>query len=456
MPKTSRTLQTLLAGLWILVLAAPAAAAPMDSTVLGSDGELYRVDSAVSESENPFLALHIQRPDGTTEMVTVPGTEGFGVESSPYLHYENASKTLFVTWEERFNFIHARIWLIGYRQGGWSEAIEVAEDPFALKRESRLTATHDSFVVPLPAGGEISVVRTVLHVVWVQERFDGQFVAYAPVTLINGFYVGHHEIFDIASMVQTEQPQLVDLWQTAVPVVAAGDTDHSVIIGFVDPDSGRVASVRVTMLAGELSMLADELRSHLIDFGAQYDRQTPDGLRRLGDELRSHLIDFGHRLDPQILRSIAEDLRSHLIDFGAQYEPTEIRRLATDLRSHLIDFGFRVEDRGLRRTTADQSSPETIDFEANVDATGELRPVAQVAQLRVVKTWALPAEATPQSVLLLSRSGGEALLAWEHEGTLYYRETAKGEWGPVLHLPSGGALGSDEKLTVLKNRVRNR
>lgn len=456
MRRASRTLLTLLAGLWVVVPATPAAAAPTDPAVLGSDGELYRVMSSVSDAGNPFLALHIQRPDGSNEVVTVPETEGFGVESSPYLLYENASRTLFLTWEERFNFIHARIWLSGYRQGEWSEPIEVAEDPFALKRESRLAATQDSFAVPLPAGGEISVVRTVLHVVWVQDRFDGQFVAYAPVTLLNGFYVGHHEIFDIAAMVQTDQPQPVDLWQTAVPVVAAGDNDHSVIIGFVDPDSGRLASVRVTMLAGELSMLADELRSHLIDFGAQYDRQTPEGLRRLADDLRSHLIDFGHRLDPQILRSIAGDLRSHLIDFGAQYGPEEIRRLASDLRSHLIDFGFRVEDRGLRRATAEQTSPATIDFEANVDPTGEARPVAQVAQLRTMKTWARPAEATPQSVLLLSRSGAEALLAWELEGTVYYRETSKGEWGPVLHLPSGNGLGSDEKLTVLKNRVRNR
>lgn len=456
MRRTRNTLLTLLAALWVLAPASPATAAPKDVAVLGSDGELYRVIPTVSDSGNPFLELHVQRPDGIGEVVTVPGTEGFEVESSPYLLYENASRTLFLTWEESLNVLHQRIRVIGHQHGQWTEVIEVATDPYALKGKPSLAATRDTFVMPRLDGGDETITRSILHVTWVEQGHESPMIAYAPVVLLDGRYIGHHQIVDLTAVMGTEAPNPTDLWQATPPSVAVADDNHSVIFGFVHPDSGQVTSVRLTILSGELSVIADELRNHLIDFGARHDWQSPEGLRRLADELRNHLIDFGHHLDPQILRSIADDLRNHLIDFGAQYESTEIRRMAGDLRNHLIDFGFRVEERGLRRTAASQSSFATIDFEASVDPSGERRPVAQIAQLRAVKTWPRPAEATPESTLLLSGSGAETLLTWQEDGRVFYRETARGEWGPVLHLPGGNGLRSEDKLTVLQNRVRHR
>lgn len=434
-----------------LVVSASAAPAP---AVLGGDGELYRLVNSVSESGDPILLLSTHHPDGTFAVTTVPETEGAGVESSAHLIYEHSSRTLFLTWEERFNSLHQRIRLIGFAQGAWTDVIEVATSPFSTKGEPSLAATQDSFAVRGPEGAEETVSRTVLHVVWVEQGHPGHMISYAPVTLLNGRYIGDHPIIDLSALIQAETVSVTDLWQATAPVVAVADDDHSVTIGFVHPYTGRIVSTRITMLAGELSVLADELRSHLIDFGARTDWQSPEGLVRLADGLRSHLIDFGHRIDPHILRSIADDLRSHLIDFGAQYEPGEVRRLASDLRSHLIDFGFRLDDRGLRRANA-ASAAARIEMVAEPEST-DVAPVSHVAVARPVTSWDLPAEATADASLLLSRSGREALLAWERNGALFYRETAKGEWGPVLRLPGSTMLGDEQKLRILENRVRNR
>lgn len=430
------------------------AAATSAPAVLGSGGELYRLVKATDALGDPLLLLSTQQPDGTIELTTVPQTEGAGVEGSAHLIYESTSRTLFLTWEERFNFIHHKIRLIGYSQGTWTEVIDVAADPYALKGEPSLAATRDSFVVMGADGEDEQVSRTILHVVWVQQSHEGQMVAYAPVTLLNGRYIGTHQTVDLSALVRSEAVNATDLWQATPPSVAVGDDDHSVIIGFVHPDTGSLSAMRITMLAGEISALADELRSHLIDFGARHDWQTPEGLVRLADDLRSHLIDFGHRVDPQIMRSIADALRSHLIDFGAQYEPSELRRLASDLRSHLIDFGFRLEDRGLRRAAA-ASAATRIEMVADPQA-ADVATVSHVALVRPVGTWSRPAEATVDATLLLSRSGREALLAWEQGGTLSYRETADGEWGPPMRLPKGSALAAEEKVRILENRIRNR
>lgn len=452
----------------VFTLSGPTATAETTSSsaVLGGEGELYRliygsrgeVTGApdAPDADEPVMALVVRHADGTVEQALVPETEGPEIERSPFLIYENASRTLFVTWEERKNHIHSRIRLIGYRDGDWGEMIEVADDPFAFKGEPRLAATQDSFVVDGEDGEEHRVARTMLHVVWVEERGSGQVVAYAPLTLLDGQSIGERRIFDLSSMVPATDPGFTDLWSVTPPVVMAGDDDHSIVVGLVDSVSGRMASIRIGLLPGELAVVADELRSHLIDVGVRHDWQDPEGLRALADELRSHLIDVGHRLDPQILGHIADGLRSHLIDVGVSYPRSDVRQLADDLRSHLIDVGFRLDDRGLRQTSGASSTAVIEVVAASDPASGDAGPASQMAQLRTARTWPLPAEASADSVLLVSRSGHEALLAWEDADGVFYRETAHGEWGATRRLPIAADLDGGETLSLLHHRIRYR
>lgn len=454
MRKTQVAFTILLAALTGVASLSTAAAPP--TALLGSEGEIYRLVRMHASSGDPYLLLTVQRVSGTTEMAVVPETEGPGNENSPYLIYDHGSQTVFLAWEERVNYIHSLIRLVGYRDGQWTQVIEVSEGSFGFKGEPRLAATQDSFAVALPDGGTRVVARTVLHVVWVEERSEGQLVAYAPVTLLDGQYVGQRRIFDLASLVVTEEPVAADLWSAAAPAVAAGADDHSIIVGLIDPDSGRLASLRVTMLSGEISMIADELRGHLIDVGVHHDWQTPEGLTRLADELRGHLIDVGYRLDPQILRQVADGLRGHLIDVGARYAPDELRRLANDLRGHLIDVGFRLDSGGLRRV-ASASSGVVIEV-APLDESGEeiASSMTQIAEITVTGEWVRPNEAVAGSTLLISRSGQAALLSWTDGQAVYYRETFGDEWSPVVRLPLGDTLDAEQASGLLQDRIRNR
>ncbi|HEX2164400.1 MAG TPA: hypothetical protein VHM02_10665 [Thermoanaerobaculia bacterium] len=453
-----------------LALAAATAAAGVAGAseapvALGSEGEIYRLvagpygalvpGGAEAAADDPALALRVQLADGTERLAVVPETAGPQAESSPFLLYEEASRTAFLAWEERTNHIHSRIRLAGYRGGEWTEIIEVSEGAFGFKGEPRLAVTQDSFVVADAEGATRTVSRTVLHVVWVEERTEGQVVAYAPVTLLDGRYIGQRRIFDLSALVGAAEPRATDLWQVAPPVLAAGEDDHSVIVGLVDPDGGRVASVRVAILPGELSMIADELRNHLIDVGVRYDWHAPDGLRRLADDLRNHLIDVGHRIEPQILRHVADDLRNHLIDVGVEYPPAELRRLAGDLRNHLIDVGFRLDARGLKRVTAGEGTRAVIEVGGAADD-GGTTTMTQVEQLTVVADWSRPEQAGAGATLLVSRDGGDALVSWSDGSSVFYRETFDGEWSPVMRLPLGGGLDAGEALTVLESRIRNR
>lgn len=450
-----------------LAAAAPAFAAAAEAPVaLGSEGEIYRLVAApygevfadgAAAAEHPVLALQVRHADGTELQTAVPETVGPEAESSPFLLFEEASRTAFLAWEERTNHIHSRIRLIGYRGGEWTEIIEVSEGAFGFKGEPRLAVTQDSFVVVDAGGLPRAVRRTVLHVVWVEERTEGQVVAYAPVTLLDGRYIGQRRIFDLSALVGAPEPRPTDLWQAAAPVLAASEDDHSVVVGLVDPDGGRVASLRIAMLPGELSRIADDLRNHLIDVGVRYDWSSPDGLRRLADDLRNHLIDVGQRLDPNILRHVADDLRNHLIDVGVQYPPAELRRLASDLRNHLIDVGFRLDARGLRRVTGAEGSRAVIEVAgADDEGDGAAPAMSQVAQVTVIADWARPEQAVAGATLLVSRDGGEALVSWTDGASVFYRETFDGAWSPVMRLPVGGGLDAAEALAVLENRIRNR
>lgn len=452
--KKAVRLASLIIGIAAVALASSAEAAPVAKPVLGSEGEVYRLVAAHDEAGDPFLVLHIEHPNGTAERIPVPATQGRGVESSPYLIYENASRTLFFTWEERLNYIHSLIHLVGFRDGEWTESIEVSEGSFGFKGAPRLAATQDAYVVGLAEGGTQVISRTVLHVVWVEERSEGQFVAYAPVTLLDGAYLGQRRIFNLSSMVAASEPLATDLWQSPAPIAAPAADDHSVNVAFIHPDSGRLASVRITMLPGELSRIADGLRNHLIDVGARYDWQSPTGLRRLADELRNHLIDVGVRLDPQILRHVADGLRNHLIDVGIQYSPSDLTRMAGDLRNHLIDVGFRLDDRGLRRISASTEPRPVIEVARIEDDDRSL--ATQVAQVTLAAKWTRPDEAVDGGTLMVSRSGQAALVSWTDGNAVFYRETFGDDWSPVVRLPLGESLGSEQAISLLQDRIRHR
>jgi hypothetical protein len=455
--------------LLLCVAAAPASAKSLSA--LGNQGQLYVLrtttygnvyaDAADSVAEDPVLLLEIQRPDQSVETTVVPGTEGAESENSAYMAYEPSSDTVFVAWERRTNLIHSQILLAGYSDGVWSDLISVSDKRFSLKASPQLTVTRDSFVALAEDGGAARrTQRTVLHVLWYEERSEGPAIVYAPIVLINGAYVGQHESLVLNELFAppADETGAPPLELSLAPVIAPTSDGHMVAAAYADPQTGALVTLRISLLSGEINSIAGDLRSHLIDVGARYHRDNPNGLQSLADDLRSHLIDVGVRMDPRLLDHVADDLRSHLIDVGVTYGPgpEETQRLARDLRSHLIDIGFRLENRGIRPAAVIEAKSFELLPEGDPESEVEESVVRQAAQVQLLARRQLP-EIGSEARVLLSGSGEDVLITWQEGPALRFRETTDdGEWSPAMSLPLTEELSFDRALTVLGQRIWQR
>jgi hypothetical protein len=128
---------------------------------------------------------------------------------------------------------------------------------------------------------------------------------------------------------------------------------------------------------------------------------------------------------------MAARTRSVLVEIGSGFDHAPIRRMHGGARAQLIGVGHRWEgperSHDLRLRLAAERTPPATD--------------------------GLPAS------LLLSGDGKDALVAWERDGIVYFRESddeAEGGWGPIRSL--GITAGGDPSLItdLLRDRVRGR
>lgn len=461
-------------GLALLLMQTLSASAAQ--SVLGSDGRLFTLREATygdveivsdAAAENPVLVLDIQSSDGVRTSTVVAGTEGPDIENFSFLSHEPSQDAVYVLWERRTNLIHSQVIMASYRGGEWSDEIAISDRRFSWKSSPVLVASRDSFHQPEQVEGNgleaASVQRTILHVLWTEDRPERRVTVYSPIVLINGSYVGNIGRIVLDDLV-TDGSGGTALDGLLISPSLKLSGQGKITLGFVTgSDEGRIATFRISVLSGEMSAMADDLRSHLIDFGARYDISDPEDVQRAGDDLRSHLIDFGARFDRPLVRHVADDLRSHLIDFGARSEGsppgTDAQALADELRSHLIDFGFRLDNRGVAATSdrprqqVDSRISESVpNFE-----TGAPSPVSQILQIE--STAVLPVPAIPRQVedaqLFVSPDGNSALVAWAAEGAVQYMETdsSSEQWSEVRTLRLDEQTSLSNALTILENRM---
>ncbi len=424
--------------------------------VVGSEGELYTLvygtfgelfDQAGSaEAANPVLALEIRRPGAATDRLLVADTGGNEVESSATLVYEESSRTLFVAWESRRAF-HSRIRLAAYSNGSWAEPIDVSDTRFSLKSAPKMAVTRESYKFVDDHGADVLVHRTLLHVVWQEERAEGMVVVYAPLVLIDGAYTGAHAIVTLVDLVPVAAEDLLATPLDTLPLaptLQAGSDDQSVVIGFVDPRTARLTSIEVSLLSGAISTVADEGRAHIIDLGSRYELGQQDELRAFADEVRGDLIDIGRHLDQRLLQMIADEIRVRVIELGTA-NGGEIGSIADAGRAHIIDLGARLQIRGLR--PVGPGATGVLDLSAESGASIVLR-------FDVVASLGLPAMGA-DPILLVSADGARALVAWEVEDRLEYRESKSGTWSDVASLPLT-ELGRDLAYEILEQRVGGR
>ncbi|MEM6455596.1 MAG: hypothetical protein AAF772_10910 [Acidobacteriota bacterium] len=460
-------------------------------TVAGPYADLFpRGETALPHHR--VLALDVQHPDGTIVRWLVPGTEDAAAEQPAALVYEDAGGVAYLLWEGRHNLLYPRLYLIGFDSATFGERIEIGGNPFAEKGAPQLTITRDSGLDP-------SDHVTVLNVAWWEHSSAGHRKRYAPIVLRDGLYVGSTPVADLsAAFVDGFTGSPADAALPTTLVVQPSRDAQTAILGFTDPDSGRLITLAIEALPAALNDLADDVRVQIINTGLQYPNPAA-----LADAVRVQIINTGARLqapanpdgaplDASVagvpdagtgtfhianLLYLAEQAHALIVGSlapeSASLTTEALDALADAVRVQIINTGATFQHGGL--TDASQG----IHFleVRTPDADGALQ-VRQVLKVAIRAERALPQldvltdAQGPQPSLYLSDDGREALLAWaSRDGrSLSYAETQRTDglpgasgtdWGPVrtLALDDGtrpGSLTLDEAQAMLARRMRER
>lgn len=424
----------------------------------GPYGELFPQGSETLAG-HPVLAVAVLHPDGTSERWLVPGTAGPEVEALSSLVLGPDGGTLHVLWQSGAGSPSLRLASLG-ADGAWAEVVDVSRGVAVLPGTARAAATRDSAEV---SGAEpdssVTMSRNVLHVVWLEEM-DGRTI-YAPVVIEDHAYIGDHALYALdelarsaggAEGAQGEGGAAPAAGGILGPAIEPGGDGAAAVAAFVDP-SGRLITVELRMVSGELSDVANRVRDEILDLAGTLEPGSPDSLESLAGGARAQLIGVGGRLQPALLQLLADEVESYilsegtdwafqpeamaartrgvLVELGSGFDHTPIRRMHGGARAQLIGVGHRWE--------------------------GPAR--SHDLRLRIAAERTPPSTDGAPAALFLSGDGEEALAAWELEGVVYFRESddeAEGGWGPVRSL--GITAGEDPSLItdLLRARVRGR
>jgi hypothetical protein len=450
-----------------LVLAATAAAhatAP-PGAVLGAEGELFLIEQGqygelmnqpqAPGADHSALVLRVRRADRPDELYPLPASLGAEVESTAALLYEEASDTLFVAWESRTNYIHSQVLLAGFSGGTWGDPVRVSDARFSFKSDPQLAVTRDTFEGRDPAGEPVEVKRTVLHVVWVEDRADGTAVPYSPVLLVDGVFDRSETgpIYVLTDLITERQEDLLPVPLADLPLpptVAAGSNDHSVILGFVHPASGRLITVDVAVLSGDVSSLAGIARAHIIESGSRYDSANPGDVSSLAGIARAHIIESGSRYDAAVLSYLADLVRVFVLEIAPEFDLSDegdLQSFSDKARAHIIESGVRLDRRGLRAQSS-QAPYRILDI-------GDAETSHQVSLAVIASRGLEGLEIGADPAVLLSPDGTDALIAWQHGDQLRYQESHGDGWSGVRAL-SLATIDFERALEIVEHRIRNR
>jgi len=440
----------LLAALLATTMLPAALAAESAPSVLGASGELYRVRSGTYEAlfphppagsgENPVLALDVVR-DGALQRFVVPGTEGVEAEQAPAITVDHSTNSVFLVWEGQHN-IHSVLDIVSYSEAGFGDVFEFSGDPFSTKANPQLAATLDRYQTLGDDGEPVSASRTILHLVWFDDGSVGQRVLYTPLVIEAGDVLRTNRVFDLQEL-DGGEPASGSAPATLLrkPQVRSGRDGQSVVIAFVAPGTGRLSSLELRSVTGELVSFADKARAQVIEIGYN---NTGLSRRAIADKARAQVIEIGRRL---MRKEAADFLAAGFLETVGASLPEESLEDVTDAaRAQVIEIGV-----SLRRGIADKARAQVIEIgRATAGPT-------HLLDLRKAGRRELPTLPERPLRVFLSQKGDDAALAWAVDDTVRYRETdGQGGWGPERVLTLGPGLSSDEAFALVQQRLAAR
>jgi hypothetical protein len=446
----------------LLAVASPAVGAPF---VLGPEGTPVRVlqgaygdffplgDEAPPQAS--VLVLEQQSGPETAQYHLVPGTEGPDTENGVSLIYDRGSRSLFVLWESQRGASSALNLIQWKPDRSWSQVIEVTDDPASEKSPPRLAVTQDTYTLEGDDGEPVTSHRTVIHVVWSENRAGVRETLYTALILEDDSYIGSNAIVSLNELVGSDlTPQgpapTASLLQS--PVVAPGSNPHAVVLGFVDPSSRQLVTVEANLLPRELSSVADGARAHIILIGHRDRGRT---VRSVAADARAHIILIGHRIHPHVRDFIADRAYSAMLAFGEDETAADhAEEMAESAWQAVLWAGLEIEEAGLLGLGADGE-------QIMVEMSPSSDPPTPEAASHVVQVQRLVHRVVPEmgdvpSRMFVSRDGRDVVIAWRQDSShLHFREsTPEGGWSDVQTLPLGETLSLADAYDLLEGRVR--
>ena len=420
----------------------------------GSYGELFP-EGTETLAEHPVLAVAVLRPDGSSERLLVPGTAGPEVERLSSLLIGPDGETLHVLWQSGIGSPSLRLVSRG-ADGAWAEVVDVSRGVAVFPGSPRAAVTRDSAEIEgEDSGSSVRMRRSVLHIVWLEEA--GGRTIYAPVVIADGVYIGDHSLLALDELAPAAGgAESGDAAPPAAgilgPAIEPGDDGAAAVAAFIDPASARLVAVELRMVSGELSDVANRVREEILDLAARLEPGSPDSLRDLAAGARAELLAVGTRLRPALLQLLAGELEAYILGHGSDWA-FQPEAMAERTRGVLVEIGSGFDHAPIRRL-AGGARAQMIGVGHRWE--GPARP--HDLRLRVAAERPAPETGGPAS-LFLSGDGEDALVAWELEGVVHFRESegdAESGWGPVRTL--GITAGDDPSLIadLLRARVRGR
>lgn len=450
----------------LAVSIAGADTAPSTARALAPNGDVFAIAEGTygeifpqgteTLAGHPVLAVAVIHPDGTSDRLLVPGTAGPEVEALSSLVLGPDGETLHVLWQSGAGSPALRLASLG-AGGAWADTVDVSRGVAVLPGTARAAATRDRAEV---AGAEpdssVTMSRNVLHVVWLEET-DGRTI-YAPVVIEDRAYIGDHALYALDELARSASGAEGEGGAGPAggilgPAIEPGDDGAAAVAAFVDPASGRLITVELRMVSGELSDVANRVRDEILDLAGTLQPGSPDSLESLAGGARAQLIGVGSRLQPALLQLLAAEIETYILSEGTDWA-FQPEAMAARTRSVLVEIGSGFDHAPIRRMHGGARA-QLI----GVGHRWEGPERSHDLRLRLAAERTPPATDGLPASLLLSGDGKDALVAWERDGIVYFRESddeAEGGWGPIRSL--GITAGGDPSLItdLLRDRVRGR
>jgi hypothetical protein len=449
---TTRTLLRQVCGSLLLValwVAAPAFGATSDPTVLGEAGALYSL-RATTIGANPALTLEVVRPGQPVTLATVPGTENESSEDSPSLIYQEQSDSIFLLWQSHDSGLHRALHLAVYRSGAWSSVTQLVGGPWSIKSAPQMLATHETF---RERGANVDRQLTVLHVLWAEEIGSFFETLYAPIVMVDGEYVGHHDLYRLSDFDAAEPANLAFDVSAAVqqaPRLRPGRDNRSVAVAFANAATKRLVAMEIDVVPRALTRLGEEARGHIIITGVR--NGYPAKRAASASEVAAWIRANGDGLLPEVVDDLANAVQARILaDQGTDDEA--LTRLAEEARGHIIITGSRVRARGL----AEAASADAAVTFASTAGDGQLAADDPGYWLRFGVTASRGAfrVGTGEARMFVAPDANRLAVAWYDATSLHYRVSEERGFSDTQTLALGPQLALERALEVLERRVAN-